>query len=148
MVLSHGGHRKEICGAVAATTNNRMELTAAIAGLMALRQPCEVELYTDSNYVKDGMQKWLAGWKAKGWRTSTKQPVKNEDLWRALDEAATKHEVTWRWLKGHAGHPENERCDELATGAIAKLRGEHSAAQLKAALATFTQGSAAPSLPL
>ena len=107
-------HERELCGGALATTNNRMELMAAIEGLEALKQPCAVALYTDSEYVRKGISEWLAKWKATGWRTAARKPVKNEDLWRRLEEAAGRHEVKWHWVKGHAGHPENERADALA----------------------------------
>ena len=109
-----GAHEREICGGEAATTNNRMELTAAIEALGALKRPCSVELHTDSQYLRLGISQWLAAWKARGWRTADKKPVKNEDLWRALDAARERHDVDWRWVKGHAGHPLNERADALA----------------------------------
>ena len=113
-ILMSGTHRKELNGGEEETTNNRMELTAAIAALEALKRPSDVELWTDSTYVRDGITKWLAGWKRNGWKTAAKKPVKNEDLWRALDAATERHAIQWRWVKGHAGHPENERADELA----------------------------------
>ncbi len=109
-----GAHEREICGGEAATTNNRMELTAAIEALGALKRPCSVELHTDSQYLRLGISQWLAAWKARGWRTADKKPVKNEDLWRFLDAARERHDVDWRWVKGHAGHPLNERADALA----------------------------------
>ena len=120
-LLEHGSHRRELSGNEPDTTNNRMEMKAILEGLRALKHRCVVEVWTDSRYVVDGMQSWLAGWKKRGWKTSNRQPVKNEDLWRALDEAAQSHEVTWNWVKGHAGHPQNERCDELANEAIDRL---------------------------
>ncbi|MBM4269473.1 MAG: ribonuclease HI [Deltaproteobacteria bacterium] len=120
-ILDHRGHRRELTGAEAATTNNRMELRAVIEGLRALTEPCEVEVWTDSRYVVDGMKSWLAAWKARGWKTAGKQPVKNEDLWRALDAEAARHRVTWHWVRGHDGHVENERADTLANAAIASL---------------------------
>jgi ribonuclease HI len=113
-VLISGANERELWGGEAATTNNRMELTAAIEALNALKRPCRVELHTDSQYVRNGIVQWLAQWKARGWRTLSKGAVKNEDLWRRLDEARTRHEVDWRWVKGHAGHPLNERADGLA----------------------------------
>ncbi|MCJ8309695.1 MAG: ribonuclease HI [Rhizobiaceae bacterium] len=113
-VLRFGEHEKELSGGEFETTNNRMELLAAIEALNALTQPCIVELYTDSQYVKGGMTGWIKGWKKNGWRTSAKKPVKNVELWQALDEAVSRHTVNWHWVKGHAGHPENERADELA----------------------------------
>lgn len=105
---------RELKGGEADTTNNRMELTAAISALDALSRPSKVTVVTDSSYVKDGLTKWIFGWKNNGWKTAAKKPVKNVDLWKQLDEAATRHDVTWQWVKGHAGHPENERADELA----------------------------------
>jgi ribonuclease HI len=113
-ILIHGQSEKEICGGEPATTNNRMELMAAIRALEALTKPCRVELHTDSRYVMDGISQWIAGWKARGWKTAAKSPVKNEDLWRRLDEARLRHDVDWRWVKGHNGHELNERADALA----------------------------------
>ena len=113
-VLRYRGHEKEICGGEAATTNNRMELMAAIRALETLTRPAEVHLYTDSVYVRSGITSWLLGWKRNGWITSAKQPVKNADLWQRLDAAASPHEVQWRWVKGHSGDPGNERADALA----------------------------------
>ena len=117
-VLRFGAHERELYGGEQDTTNNRMELTAAIEALNALTRPCHVQLTTDSVYVKDGMTKWLTGWKAKGWKTAAKKPVKNQDLWQALDAATQPHTITWTWIKGHAGHPENERADALARQGI------------------------------
>src|SRR5262249_21644272 len=117
-ILRYGGHEKEISGGERATTNNRMELTAAIRAFETLKKPRVVTIYTDSKYVMDGLTKWLPKWKRNGWKTSTKEPVKNGDLWRALDEAAQRHDVIWRWVRGHDGHVENERADALARGAI------------------------------
>ncbi|TGY87195.1 ribonuclease HI [Marinicauda algicola] len=121
-VLEYGRHRKEISGAEALTTNNRMELMAAIQALEALKRPSKVRLVTDSVYVRDGITKWLHNWKRNGWKTSAKKPVKNADLWQRLDEARKRHDVTWEWIKGHAGHAENERADELAREAIVAMR--------------------------
>lgn len=135
--LSYGSHCLEIRGGEPATTNNRMELCAAIEALNALKEPCKIEFFTDSEYVKNGVTAWIATWKMNGWRTKAKQPVKNEDLWRALDSAASRHEVKWHWLKGHAGHDGNERCDALANEAIAEIKKAFSPEQLKAALAAF-----------
>jgi len=121
----HGQKRqaeREISGAEPLTTNNRMELFAAIAALEALTRPCTVALYTDSQYLRDGFTKWLPGWKARGWRTADKKPVKNIDLWQRLDDAAARHCVEWYWVRGHAGHPENDRADALARAAIAAAR--------------------------
>ena len=117
-VLLYGEHRREISGASADTTNNRMELTAAIRALEALKRPSDVALYTDSTYVKDGITRWLPGWKAKGWRTASKSPVKNRDLWEALDALVQRHDVSWHWVRGHAGNAENERADTLAREAL------------------------------
>jgi len=136
--LVYGPHSRELSGGVPATTNNRMELQAAIEALRALKEPCEVEFYTDSEYVNDGVSAWLSNWKRNGWRTKSKKPVKNEDLWRALDSLASQHQVKWRWLKGHSGHVGNERCDQLANGEIAKIRKTFNAEQLKALLAQFS----------
>ncbi len=113
-LLMFGDQEREIWGGEAQTTNNRMELTAAIEALTALKRPCRVELHTDSQYVRNGISQWLPIWKGRGWRTLTKGAVKNEDLWRRLDEARLRHDVDWRWVKGHAGHPQNERADALA----------------------------------
>jgi ribonuclease HI len=121
-ILRFNGTERELSGAEALTTNNRMELMAAIAALEALTRPCAVTLTTDSQYVKDGLTTWIHGWKRNGWKTADKKPVKNEDLWKRLDAAAARHKVTWQWVKGHAGHTENERADALARGAIATLR--------------------------
>ena len=117
-VLLHGAHRREISGAAPETTNNRMELTAAIRALEALKVPSRVALYTDSTYVKDGITRWLPNWKARGWRTSSRAPVKNRDLWEALDALVKGHDVSWHWVRGHAGNPENERADALARKAL------------------------------
>ncbi|MFV0298172.1 MAG: ribonuclease HI [Hyphomicrobiaceae bacterium] len=122
-ILVSGKHRKELNGGEAATTNNRMELFAAITALEALKKPSEVELWTDSNYVKDGITKWIHGWKRTGWRTADKKPVKNAELWQRLDEAARRHKIDWHWVKGHAGHAENERADELAREGMAPFKG-------------------------
>jgi ribonuclease HI len=122
-ILRAKGVEKELSGAEAATTNNRMELMAAIAALEALSKPCQVSLTTDSVYVKDGLTKWIHGWKRNGWKTADKKPVKNEDLWKRLDAAAAAHKVEWHWVKGHAGHAENERADALARAAIKTFAG-------------------------
>jgi ribonuclease HI len=114
VVLRYQQHQKEMSGGYKQTTNNRMELLAAIVGLESLKQPCDVDLTTDSQYVRLGITQWLANWKKNNWKTSQKEPVKNQDLWRRLDTACQGHKVNWHWVKGHAGHPENERCDELA----------------------------------
>lgn len=121
-ILRYRKIEKELSGGTADTTNNRMELTAAIEALNALRERCRVDLYTDSSYVKDGIGGWIEGWKRNGWKTSAKKPVKNADLWQALEKARNRHDVTWHWIKGHAGHPENERADELARKAMAPFK--------------------------
>lgn len=113
-VMISGDHVRDICGGEPATTNNRMELMAAIQALEALKKPCKVELHTDSTYVMKGISEWIHGWKKRGWLTADRKPVKNDDLWRRLDVARGKHDVTWKWVKGHAGHPLNERADALA----------------------------------
>ena len=136
-VLVCGPHTRELSGGAPATTNNRMELQAAIEALQALKKPCAVEFHTDSNYLRDGITKWLPGWKRNGWKTKSKQPVKNEDLWRQLEAAVSLHEVNWHWVKGHAGDAGNERCDELATAAIAAVKQKHSKEQLAASLHEF-----------
>ena len=117
MVLRYADREKTLYGGERHTTNNRMELTAAIAGLAALKEPCEVILTTDSQYVRQGITQWLANWKSRGWRTAAKAPVKNQDLWQRLDELARRHSVEWHWVKGHSGHVENERVDRLASDA-------------------------------
>lgn len=116
-VMIYNTHRKEISEGYFETTNNRMELLAAVAALNALNEPCTVDLTTDSQYVKNGINQWIHNWRKNGWRTASKKPVKNADLWRQLDEAVSKHKVSWHWVKGHSGHPENERCDKLARAA-------------------------------
>jgi ribonuclease HI len=121
-VLRWGGHEKELSGGEALTTNNRMELMAAIAALEALTRPADVVVWTDSNYLRQGITSWIDGWKRNGWRSSQRQPVKNRDLWERLDAARLRHRVEWRWLKGHAGHPLNERADELARAAVKAVR--------------------------
>jgi ribonuclease HI len=119
-----------------------MELQAAIGGLNELKEPCEVDFFTDSEYLRNGITRWLRGWKARGWKTLSKSPVKNVDLWKDLDAAAAPHQIAWHWVKGHAGHGENERCDELARIEIDKLRQKHSPEQLAALLRKFRQGDA------
>ena len=121
-ILIAGEHRKELNGGEAETTNNRMELTAAIEALNALKRPCTVALYTDSVYVRDGITKWIHGWRRNGWRTADKKPVKNAELWQALEQALKRHKVDWHWVKGHAGHAENERADELAREGLAPFK--------------------------
>jgi ribonuclease HI len=117
-ILRADGREKELYGGEAATTNNRMELMAVIRALEALKRPSRVRVHTDSQYVQKGISEWIHSWKRKGWKTADKKPVKNEDLWRRLDEVAAPHEVEWRWVRGHSGHPENERADELANKGI------------------------------
>ncbi len=117
-LLRWNGRERELSGGERQTTNNRMELTAVIEALRALKRPCSVELYTDSRYVKDGVTQWMARWRRNGWRTASKSAVKNQDLWVALDEAIARHAVNWHWVRGHSGHPENERADALARGAV------------------------------
>jgi len=131
VLLRMGDKEKELAGGEPLTTNNRMELLAAISALNALKEPCAVELHTDSKYVMDGISKWIHGWKKNGWKTADKKPVKNGELWQALDEANRRHKVTWNWVKGHAGHTENERADELA----------------REGMAPFKKGSATPATP-
>ena len=121
VLLRFGGHEKELSGGEAHTTNNRMELSAAIEALKALSQACQVTLTTDSTYVRDGITQWVSKWKANGWKTAAKKPVKNQDLWIALDEQCQRHAVDWQWVKGHAGHQENERADQLANAGIDAL---------------------------
>lgn len=117
-ILRSGGHEKELCGGERATTNNRMELMAVIRALESLKGPSAVTIHTDSRYVMDGATQWMKKWKANGWKTADKKAVKNEDLWRALDAAMARHRMSWRWVRGHDGHPENERADALAKAAI------------------------------
>ena len=121
-LLRWNGHEKKLCGGETLTTNNRMELMAAIMALESLREPCEATLYTDSVYVKQGLNAWLPNWKARGWRTADKKPVKNQDLWQRLDTAAARHKVDWRWVKGHAGDPGNEAADQLANQGLEQHR--------------------------
>jgi ribonuclease HI len=123
-ILMFGGREKGLCGGDLATTNNRMELMAAIQALEALNKACKVELHTDSQYVMRGITEWVRGWKARGWKTAAKESVKNEDLWRRLDEARQRHDVDWRWVKGHAGHELNERAEELARRGMKEALGE------------------------
>ncbi|MDA8224970.1 MAG: ribonuclease HI [Betaproteobacteria bacterium] len=123
-LLISGAHRKELCGAEPMTTNNRMELMAVIVALQSLKQPSRVEVHADSQYVVKGMTEWLSGWKRRGWRTSDGSPVKNVDLWQQLDTAASGHRIGWNWVRGHAGHPGNERADALANEGIVALTGK------------------------
>ena len=120
-ILRKDDHEKELYGAERETTNNRMELMAAIQALEALKRPCDVTLTTDSQYVKKGITEWLASWKRRGWKTADKKPVKNQDLWERLDQATHKHKIHWKWIKGHSGHEENERADQLANRAIEEM---------------------------
>ena len=122
VLLRYGAHEKELSGGEAETTNNRMELMAAIRALEELKRPCEVHLHTDSQYVRGGITEWLAAWKQNGWRTAAKKPVKNADLWQRLDDARDRHKVAWHWVKGHAGVPENEKADELARLGMAPFK--------------------------
>jgi len=122
VLLQYNGHRKELCGGEAETTNNRMELMAAIQGLESLREPCDVTLHTDSTYVMKGLTEWMKSWKRRGWKTADGKPVKNQDLWQRLDEAAARHSVEWRWVKGHAGDPGNEAADALANKGIDQMK--------------------------
>ena len=121
-ILVHGENRKELSGGAVETTNNRMELQAAIEALNALKRPCKVDLYTDSVYVRDGITKWIESWQRNGWRTAAKKPVKNAELWQDLQAALKPHDIDWHWVKGHAGHPENERADELARAGMAPYK--------------------------
>jgi ribonuclease HI len=121
VLLRHNGHEKTLYGAQAQTTNNRMELMAAIAGLESLKRPCHVHMITDSQYVQKGIEEWLAGWKRRGWKTAANKPVKNVDLWQRLDRATRGHVIRWSWVRGHSGHPENELADRLANQAIDEL---------------------------
>jgi ribonuclease HI len=121
-ILDYNGTRKELCGGAADTTNNRMEILAAVEALNALKRACTVEMHVDSQYVKDGITKWIHGWKKNGWKTADKKPVKNVELWQALDEAIKRHTISWHWVKGHDGHPDNERADELARAGMAPFK--------------------------
>jgi ribonuclease HI len=122
VLMRYNGSEKTLFGGEPGTTNNRMELKAVIEGLNALKRPCAVEVTTDSQYVRNGITQWIHNWKRNGWKTAARKPVKNSDLWRELDDAVSRHTVTWHWVKGHSGHPENERADELANLGIARLR--------------------------
>lgn len=136
-ILRYESRAKEISGGALATTNNRMELQAAISALRTLREPCEIEFVTDSQYLREGITKWVAGWKRRGWMLSTKKPVKNDDLWRQLDMLVMRHRMQWRWVRGHSGHFENERCDQLAQAEIAALKQKHPQGERQAALEQF-----------
>jgi ribonuclease HI len=133
-VLEYGPRRRELSGYALAATNNRMEMQAAIEALRALKECCEVAFYTDSEYLKNGITLWVPAWKRNGWKAKTKKPVKNVDLWKALDALASQHKVSWHWIRGHSGHPQNERCDQLATNAIQSARKNHSPEELARAL--------------
>jgi len=124
VLLQYGDRTRELCGGEAHTTNNRMELTAVIRALEALNRKCHVRLHTDSKYVQQGITEWIHAWKKRGWKTTDKKPVKNEDLWRRLDDLAREHEIEWLWVRGHNGHDGNERADELANRGAASVRGE------------------------
>lgn len=121
-ILRYKGRERELSGGAAATTNNRMEMLAAIKAIESLKRPVRARIHTDSTYLRDGITKWIRGWKAKGWKTADKKPVKNQDLWMRLDAALATHDVTWHWVRGHAGHPENERADALAREALKRYR--------------------------
>ena len=136
-VLEYGGVKKEISGAEIATTNNRMELLAAVEALARLKESCAVVFVTDSQYLRKGITEWIARWKARGWQTLKREPVKNVDLWRRLDTEAARHRIEWKWVKGHSGHTGNERCDTLAVAALEELRMRYTSEQLAAALAEF-----------
>ena len=136
-VLAYGGHRREISGGELATTNNRMEILAAVEALACLKEPCQVQFHTDSQYLRKGITEWIRMWKARGWITKTRQPVKNEDLWRRLSSAAEPHQIAWHWVKGHAGDEENERCDTLAVQVIAEIKKQHSKDDRTRALEEF-----------
>lgn len=123
VLLRYKGQEKQLKGAEPETTNNRMELTAALEGLKSLKRPCKVSLTTDSQYVRKGITEWIHGWKKKGWKHASKKPVKYADLWQALDEATQQHDIEWHWVKGHSGHPENELVDQLANEAITEMMG-------------------------
>ncbi|PPC77308.1 ribonuclease H [Pokkaliibacter plantistimulans] len=125
--MRYRGVERTLCGGEPHTTNNRMELMAAIEALRALKRPCPVDLFTDSRYVQQGIQSWLKGWKAKGWKTASKEPVKNKDLWQALDEQTQRHDVRWHWVKGHAGHEGNELADQLANQGLEQALAEERA---------------------
>lgn len=139
-MLRYGDRFRELSGGEPATTNNRMELEAAIQALEALKRPCVVNLHTDSQYLRQGITEWLPRWKVRGWRTANRKPVKNKDLWRRLDQATSRHQVHWHWVKGHAGNPDNERCDLLANEAVAAIRKRYSRDQLRTLREQFKAG--------
>ena len=138
-ILQYGNRTREISGGEPATTNNRMELQAAIAALRSLKESCEVVLHTDSEYLRKGVTEWMARWKARCWMLATKKAVKNEDLWRQLDELTARHKIQWCWLKGHAGHPLNERSDQLAQAEIVKIRKQFTPEKLSTLLSAFEE---------
>jgi ribonuclease HI len=146
-VLQFGQHTRELSGGSPATTNNRMELQAAIEALAALKEPCEVDFFTDSEYLRQGVSGWIWNWKRNGWRTKDKKPVKNDDLWRALDTAVSCHKITWHWVKGHAGNAGNELCDKLATCAIEQVKKAHTKEQLKTLLKEFKSAESKSNTP-
>jgi ribonuclease HI len=139
--LDYGSHHREISGGSPATTNNRMELQAAIEAFEALKEECEIKFYTDSIYLKNGMTTWLANWKRNGWKTKSRKPVKNEELWHRLDSLASKHKVSWHWLKGHNGHAGNERCDRLANIEMEKIEKKFTPSELNAMLKEFAENN-------
>lgn len=147
-VVRCGESVREISGGELATTNNRMELRAAIEALATLTERSEVCVFTDSQYLKNGITQWIGGWKRRGWLTATKEPVKNVDLWQRLEVLVSRHHVAWKWVKGHAGHADNERCDGLAQRAIAQLKQQHSKSARQVALAAFQQPPATETRPL
>lgn len=136
-ILIYKKHRKEIRGGAPATTNNRMEMQAAIEGLKLLKERCDVDFHTDSEYLREGITSWVKGWKYRGWKTKDNKPVKNKELWIELDQLAGRHQIQWHWVKGHSGHPENERCDVLAQLAIADIKKAVPKAERKELLAAF-----------
>lgn len=136
-ILRYGKHERAISGGEPATTNNRMELSAAISALRLLREPCKVVIFTDSQYLRKGITEWIHSWHRNGWVTSKRESVKNADLWRDLDRLSKPHRIDWMWLKGHAGHPENERCDAMAGAEIEKIKKDHTHAELSGRLKEF-----------
>ncbi len=145
-ILACGSLVRELSGGDPASTNNRMELQASIEALRALKEPCEVEFFTDSTYVKNGVSAWIANWKRRGWLTASKNPVKNVDLWKALDSEVSRHKIQWKWVRGHSGHHGNERCDFLTQEEIAKIKKALSPRELQDALDQFNATNPAPSL--
>ena len=140
-ILRYGKHERALSGGEAATTNNRMELSAAISALQTLKEPCEVIIFTDSQYLRMGITEWIHSWRKRGWVTAKREPVKNDDLWRDLDAACKPHRIEWNWLKGHAGHPENERCDALAGAEMEKIQKSHTREELAARLEEFRRNN-------